>query len=116
MRATRSDTPQSAWGRAIRVQGPAIHRFSNNISILAALCNLNIACRFPACAQLTKSFFPYGERHGEESQEGEEDNEKEKEQEVVEPTHSVVRGRHTSHRERSKILLRNERPRTSAGP
>ena len=47
---------------------------------------------------LTKSFFPYGERHGEEGQEGEEDNEKEEEQEeVVEPTHSFVRGRHIGH-------------------
>jgi hypothetical protein len=52
--------------------------------------------RFPACVQLTKSFFPYGGRHGEESQEGEEDNEKEKQEEVVEPTHSFVRGRQTS--------------------
>jgi hypothetical protein len=42
---------------------------------------------------LTKSLFPYGERHGEESQEGEE----EEQEEVVEPTHSFVRGRHIGH-------------------
>ncbi len=36
-----------------------------------------------------KSFFPYGERHGEESQEGKEGNKKEESQEevVLEPTY-----------------------------
>ena len=42
-----------------------------------------------------KSFLPYGERHGEESQEGEEGSEEEEQEEVVEP-YSFFRGRHTS--------------------
>ena len=43
----------------------------------------------PGLRTTDKSFFPYGERHGEESQEGKEDNKEEEGQEevVLEPTH-----------------------------
>ena len=66
-----------------------------------------------------KSFFPYGERHGEESQEGEEDNQEEEGQEevVFEPIHFFICGQETSPRREQSTAGGDERNHeNSAGP
>jgi hypothetical protein len=63
----------------------------------------------PDLCTLTKSFFPYGERHGEESQEGEEDTEEEGQEEVVlETTHFLICGPQTSPRREQSTALGDE--------